>query len=423
MKRKNGVIFGAVLVLTLNHASLSVLPTLEHITDPGLDLATAGAVSSRGSVIVGQAVKWEGQSPEELIYHFDKSYDVTSEIITTLGAMPQGGRAFRATAVSGNGAVVSGITGGGVAYRWEPETGDSSLIWNLGNVTDISNDGSVIIGTSGPFAGIIYWWENNILLQLDPPAGFDRGIPYGINGAGTIMVGGCWNLSGEGGGEAFLYTTSGMSSLGKPEGHESAAAHDVNHDGSVIVGTSIEKVVLMNDQEVQRKRALLFKDATITILDMGEHIESEAIGVSGDGARIVGHVRDTFFRWFVAIWERQPDDSYMLQLANDLFADTESSLKTATAISEDGTTIVGSGSFNGVDGIGRLRLDVTPWEGAAMDADSSGVDPIQESAFGTVNIQFDPWWYSYTLETYIYASEEAETDQGGWFFIPAPAGP
>lgn len=422
MKRKHGVNFAAILAVILFETCLSALPTLEHISDTALDLATGNAVSSRGSVIVGQAVDWSGPAPEEKVYHFFKSYDVTSETITDLGAMSQGGRAFRATAISGDGTVVSGITQGGVAYRWVPGTGATEVNWSIGNVTDISNDGSVIIGTSGPFAGIIYIWDSTGTTTVETPSIPESnpkrnysGIPYGINGPGTIVVGSLFDSQGTEG-EAFIYADDTLIPIGKLEGDASAAALDVNADGTVVVGFS---------QLEFRKLAFFYRDGKMFELDHVGYPESEAIGISGDGAIIVGHVKEVqesgFQRWHVAIWQRQSADSYSLTLVNDLFGDTESSLKTATAISEDGSTIIGTGSFNGVDGVGRLRLDVTPWAGAAVDA--LEVNPIVLTVVGTTNVQFDPWWYSYTLESYIYATDDAEEDSGSWIFVPAPAGP
>lgn len=279
------------------------------------------------------------------------------------------------------------------AYRWEP--GGLTPLGTLGGgnwseATAVSADGSVIVGVSNtwpPWEQAFRWTAAEGLVGL----GFVAGGSYssaarGANSDGSVIVG---VSQCAGGAQAFRWTApSGMVGLGDlPGGYLSSEAEAVSADGSVVVGigqtgtghaafrwTEAEGIVSLFEpphppgyESLARATAVSaagdviagyyhvggnlyqgFRWTTATsmvpLLDPAGVLQfGEAYGISADGSMIVGTGRGGEG---ALLWTA---DGGVLRIA-DLLADTYGLdlsgwyLSSATAISADGTVIVGDGS-------------------------------------------------------------------------------
>lgn len=133
-------------------------------------------------------------------------------------------------AISGNGRVVVG-TSGGKALRWSLETG-SQEVPGMTDATATNRDGSVIVGHSGPNA--VRWSASSgtVLLSRIPTADLGPQV-LGISGDGRVAVG--W--------EGLFGTTApcswdvtGVAALVPLPGYFYGKAWAANLDGSIVVG-------------------------------------------------------------------------------------------------------------------------------------------------------------------------------------------
>lgn len=158
-----------------------------------------------------------------------------------------------ATAVSADGGVVVGYKTTGpstaVAIRWTAATGAVQLGYlsggNLSVAQGVSNDGTVVVGTSNSTASLYYgqpfrWTASSGLVSLGTING-GTGIQSYCNGLsddGAIAVGSTPN--GSGFQESFRWgTETGMQGLGS-SGLGSNGAYAVSADGSVVVGRNVQ---------------------------------------------------------------------------------------------------------------------------------------------------------------------------------------
>ncbi len=168
------------------------------------------------------------------------------------------------------------------------------------------------------------------------PGGSSYSFARGISGDGSVVVGYSDNASGY---EAFIWdATNGMQGLGSLSGDPESQAYGISADGSVVVGVSGGEAFRW--------------DATNGMQGLGSlsgNWESQANGVSGDGSIVVGGggemmpEPDAAFIWDATNGMQRLSD-YLTGLGLDL---TGWTLDDATAISADGTTIVGYGQHNG----------------------------------------------------------------------------
>lgn len=287
-----------------------------------------------------------------------------------------------ATSVSADGSVVVGsasiLRPGSiydyVAFRWSQSTdidplevapeGDSSHAY------DISTDGTVIVGSRNPAIGPengFRWTGTTGMVELG------TGPAYGVSADGSVVV-------GENQGSAFRWT-EGTGAVGLGSG----VAHDVSADGSVVVGSSpggafrwtqsTGMVAIGGDTAnavsadgsivVGRNGAEAFRWTQGTgMVGLGilpGKTFSSALGISADGSIIVGHSGNAAFIWDAANGMRPLQDV----LVNDFGLGSSFSnwqLVSATGISPDGRTIVGSGfhyQYLSVGWIARLLLPPT----------------------------------------------------------------
>ena len=205
----------------------------------------------------------------------------------------------------------------------------------------ISADGTVVVGESRTSNGIeaFRWTMNSGMVGLgDLSGGVFLSRANGVSADGSVIVGSGTNASGT---EAFRWTMNdGMVGLGDfPGSAFESTAQSISGDGSIIVGRGTG---FSDRREAYRWTA---SSGLVGLGDLtGGVFESSALGISADGSVIVGQSAsvngDEAFVWDATSGIRNLRDI----LINDFNLDLSGwLLEEASAISSDGTTIVGSG--------------------------------------------------------------------------------
>lgn len=262
-----------------------------------------------------------------------------------------------------------------VPMRWTSATGVQPLITTAsGSGNDISSNGQVIVGQwSDPSTGSpieAFRWTASTGLQNLPrlPGATASGniqIAYGVSNDGNVIVGRARNGDSTPISVAYAYTeTLGMRQLallpgatGATAGTARSIAWGTNADGTIIVGEARDNITGLN-------AALWRFDPTTgnsTIVNLGDLPgapitnptglpNARARDVSADGTVVLGQgqsaTRNEPFIWF------EGRGMFALQdyLINEVGLTnlTGWTLSEALGISDDGKTIVGYGTFNGV---------------------------------------------------------------------------
>ena len=244
--------------------------------------------------------------------------------------------------ISGHGSVLVGQTDmlfGANAFRWTEATGMVSLgVLPGGGSQSIANavsaNGSVVVGWSESASGdqAFLWRRRVAMVGLgDLPGGEFRSFANAVSADGSVVVGSSSSASGF---EAFRWTAAeGMVGLGDlPGGNFNSSASAVSADGSVVVGTS--------DSAIGSQP---FRWTTATGM-AGLGFEGSAFAVSADGSVVVGHSNGDAFIWDATNGMRALENVLVDDLNLDLGDFVH--LRDATAISDDGRTIAGTGSTN-----------------------------------------------------------------------------
>ncbi|MBL8879951.1 MAG: hypothetical protein JNG88_12595 [Phycisphaerales bacterium] len=201
-----------------------------------------------------------------------------------------------AMAVSSDGSVVVGQAFGPLgpsAFRWAAEGGMQSL-GTLPDgfdsiALDVSNDGNTVVGwainSTGQFRAF-RWTPSTGMQDIGSfsDTGTELAMAYAVSSDGSIVVG--WASHVDGYSEAFRWTQGGnMQRLGTLGGTGSQA-FDCSADGSVIIGISADAN--------ENPRGFLWT-ARAGMQDIGG-IQPTPYAVSGDGRVIVG-ADNGAFRW------------------------------------------------------------------------------------------------------------------------------
>lgn len=191
--------------------------------------------------------------------------------------------------VSESGAVAgwAGTANPHLAFRWEngtmqnlPSLGGSegSEAWGL------SDDGQVVVGYSFLSGGVFHAvvWQSGTLIDLGTLGG-STSQAYDASADGSVVVGAAiW--SGDGRNRAFRWTQAGgMQNLGTLPGGIRSVARGVSSDGNVVAGWS--------GFENLNHHAFRWENGVMADLhnpDWPTTWNSEAQGISGDGAVVVG---------------------------------------------------------------------------------------------------------------------------------------
>jgi uncharacterized membrane protein len=290
--------------------------------------------------------------------------EVTFEIIAEGGA----------TDISDDGTVVVGNTNGAYeTFRWTQEDGMVLLglatvpVLGVGAGTpDVSDDGvhasATILGRDSTYATVGRWTLDEGWLELMPPTLPDGGLidnaygsAWGLSGDGTTVVGLYWRPGhggpvGDGLAHACRWTVDGgMVDLGSAGGNSRANA--ANYDGSVIVGWA--------ESDVGGWQPTVWVDEEMTILQ-----ETDAMAilntVNYDGTIVGGQAYDdslsisvaTLWRWNGSSW----DEDRLGTLPNT-FPHYGSVI--CNDMTPDGSTIVGYNAYDWTQSTGFVWTEET----------------------------------------------------------------
>ena len=241
----------------------------------------ASDVSADGSIVVGYSKNANNK------YQAFRWTEVEGMVGLGLGVSYSS-----ATGVSADGSIIVGQSNGG-SFRWERANGMLNLDFDLSGASDISPDGSVIVGSrnSGNGYTAYSWTQAGGMSDL---VGDDfRSGATGVSANGSVVVGyrdlvvGFIHVYGT---EAFRWTAlSGMVGLGHFNDQTNyflnSTAHDVSADGYRIVGESDGRAFLWTQETgmVSLKETLIGKG-----LDLSGWSLTSATAISADGFTIVG---------------------------------------------------------------------------------------------------------------------------------------
>jgi len=321
----------------------------------GTSFSSAFAVSADGRVVVGYSGSGNG----------DEAFRYEDGVMTGLGDLP--GRnpyESRATAVSADGTIVAGTSGrsGGIhrsqAFLWSDGllTGLGSLATctqpTLSSANALSDDGAVLVGMScAPNGVTAAAYRNGTWEDLGAYPTFEDSTATAISPEGDIIGGQEYDedLSGR----AFLIENGVIAPLGGlPAGTDAAWPTDISSGGEVVVGGRAYGEFL--------NEPFRYADGVMTGLghlpgDLGpdEYTFATATAVSADGRTIVGSsiyadrssAGTSAFIWTEEQGMKYLSDVLVTQRAVG-FHGSRGSLHAAYGISADGLTIVGTGSRN-----------------------------------------------------------------------------
>lgn len=255
----------------------------------GSESASANAVSADGEIVVGTHIDEEDSNPRGV-------FDWTSAGgILDFDPFPVGSVSPNATAISADGSVIVGF------YKPTPSIEFVAYQYSGGTLTNITNgfagatsaDGMVVVGSTDQQA--FRWTAAEGVTELGfLPGGTDRSSSNGISANGQVIVGESLSTNSPTFGEAFRWTSaSGMEGLGDlPGGDFASSARDTTADGSIIVGsarTAAGGAPFMWD-ETNGMRSLV--DVMTDEFGLGDAIAgwdvSSVTAISDDGTVIVG---------------------------------------------------------------------------------------------------------------------------------------
>jgi probable HAF family extracellular repeat protein len=298
--------------------------------------SSASGVSADGSVVVGQSGSNNG-------YEAFRWTQLSGMV--GLGFLGRGNFLSGANDVSADGSVVVGYSDnahGYEAFRWTQVGGMLGLgfladvdSYSWGN--GVSADGSIIVGKGGAIVigqGVDFtfrWTQVGGMVGL----GSLGSSASDISSDGSVIVG---SISSGNGYQAYRWTQAGgMVSLGDlGGGNFSSDATGVSADGSFVVGYS-DRVV--GSVHVYGSEAFRWAEA-YGMVGLGYlNMSSRAYDLSADGYSIVGDSDGEAFLW--------TQGRGMVSLKETLIGEgldlSGWSLTSAKAISADGLTIVGNG--------------------------------------------------------------------------------
>jgi uncharacterized membrane protein len=318
-----------------NQPLFQPLGTITGMTD-----SEARGVNADGSVVVGVASRSTPSSAFAAIQW---------KATTGLVQLPSTGIA-RANAVAGDGLTVVGFelasgSSVGHAMRWIGGARGSDYAGPLVNsmlssaqALAISSDGKVAAGLgsyTNDYPKAVRWVTAAGMIERIDSGGHGESYSCGVSGDGSVVVGYTYEPD-----SAFVWRAgdSGVTELPTLDATRGSSARAVSQDGKVIVGSSGGLAVRWVDGA--------------SPLSLG--LSGVAYGVNGDGSLIVGRTGTAFVWRSAANPQLQLLADVLLSAGADLSGWT---LEEATAVSVDGSTVVGYGAHNGSrEGfIARLR--------------------------------------------------------------------
>lgn len=306
--------------------------------------------------------------------------------------------------------------GGFEAFRWTREGGMNGLGLLPGDIDSfaagVSADGAVVVGSSltFPLGEAFRWTSDGGMVGMGFRPGNSSSGANAASADGSIVVGGSSNGYLGGDRPAFRWTrTDGMIDLGDlPGGDINSSALDVSADGSVIVGWSSTS---RNNTLYTEAFRWTLENGMVGLGNlMGGEFDSQATAVSDDGAVIVG--------WSAVGPEFSERESFRWTSANGMvgLGDLPGGQNTSYAedVSTDGSIVVGRShsaigeeafiwdATHGMRRVGdvltSLGIDIAGWSlssATAVSADGTiivgnGVNPLGQTEAWLANISVVP---------------------------------
>lgn len=304
---------------------------------------------------------------------------------TWLELLP-GSEANEATAISANGCVVLGSSGSR-AVRWVSGSIEA-LRENAGSGAAASADGSVLLANDWSRPGHWFVEDHRIALSMRPPAGYGALWAGGISADGRVAAGDAVAPADPhhpdlGPADAVRYEGGVLTVIASADSTGSAHAAGVSADGSVVVGNRGSNAFRWEagnlvDLGSGRATALSADGSVVVGESSGDAFRwadgvRQGIGrgvpfdVSGDGSVTVGYA-DFLAVYAAAAWIEVDYPVRMTDLLAAWGIDAAGlDLTEATAVSDDGLTIVGKG----IDPQGRRRA----WLATRVARDCSAPEP------------------------------------------------
>lgn len=253
------------------------------------------------------------------------------------------------TDISADGSVIVGNTAEWEAFRWTKHDGFVRLGRQgpRAGTPDVSDNGTKVSATISSADETYYTWglwtSGSGWQELMPPAPPDGtllsgsyGSLHGMSGDGKTACGFYW-ASGKAH-AAFWTQASGVVNLGVEFPTRNSRANDANYDGSVVVG--------WDEASVGNWRAAVWVDSVRTILT---HYEAfcEADAVTPDGKVVVGQSWDSTTTTPVAAVWRWNGSQWVEELLGVLPGTFPGyGLSVAHDVTADGSMIVGENRFD-----------------------------------------------------------------------------
>ncbi|MGA7748633.1 MAG: hypothetical protein WCA63_00650 [Gallionella sp.] len=343
-------LFAFIIIIYLNGCATAnkEVPIASHgnlldLGNLGGSLARATAISSNGSVIVGDTF-YSSTFGRGTFHIFRWSQSGGVQDLGTFG-----GQDAHAAAVSADGSVIVGNIKFGNdkapvdhIFRWN-ETGGVKDLGTFGGQSafakGVSADGKVIIGTiqdtddSGAIVTHAFRWSEATGVQyLVAPHG-QRTEALGVSADGTVVVGsvGPSGLTGH----AFRWADAdGFKDLGALGGQYSEAT-TVSADGSVVAGW-----VSFDKNKTSELHVFVWKN-TEGFKDLG--IPGLALSISADGSVVVGNYSIKPYNSSVRLAD-QPLHGFRWAISSGLdeIGNIGGIPLSAVAVSGDGTIVVGN---------------------------------------------------------------------------------
>jgi uncharacterized membrane protein len=313
------------LVLTLNLAAQPAFYGLGDLSGGSIS-STAKALSADGSVVVGQSSSADGLAA----FRWTAAGGMVGFGFSNPGSSI-------ANDISADGSIIVGSERSASweynGFQWTAGGGTETLTYgtSIYEITHSTNDGATVVGRG---SGTWVWTPGNDPVNIPPQAGGSYANVSAINSDATAIVGS--GNGGPAGGSsygAFLWTTAGgTQSLGLFPGDIPTFASGVSNDGSIVVGSSVTGA---GWQWTEAGGMIVMENFTPS-------------GISLDGSLIVGKGLLGDSSTGAAVWSEELGTVSIYDLLTGQGIDlTDWTLSSVSAISDDGTALIGSGIHNG----------------------------------------------------------------------------
>jgi len=323
-----------ILMLALVLAMGSAQAVELELIGPGAgfqDISANGATVLLFDGSTANAFLWTAETGLTWIGTSDSNapiYEISGDATTVVGTMEHDGLKQASTWTEADGWTGLGNTSIGCSLD-----GGTSSGWG------ISGDGSVAVGLAWTTVGThckaraMRWTEETGVVLLETTNVDGNSRASAVSGDGTVAVG--WTEAPFGTWQPTWWDADGNEHILAAEPEAWSEALGANGDGTVVVGE-------LEDH------AFRWTEAT-GIVDLGPvpgapGTESRAVGVSADGNTIVGWGGTPPINLHAFVWTASGGMQNLDQLVADAGIDLEgfSFVSHATAVSADGSTIVGA---------------------------------------------------------------------------------